>query len=68
MEVAHRYNWLCLAFGVVDLYLTSMDQVRDDLLSWISRLRVPAELGAAEASNRKVDEVSCTRLARNCIF
>jgi hypothetical protein len=66
--MAHRYNWLCLAFGVVGLYLTSIDQVRNDLLSRISRLRVPAELGAAEASCRKMDEVSCTRLARSCIF
>ncbi|KAH9981780.1 major facilitator superfamily domain-containing protein [Russula vinacea] len=33
-----------------------MDQVRDDLLSWVSRLRVSAEFGTAEVSRRKMDE------------
>jgi hypothetical protein len=40
-----------------------MDQVRDDLLSWVSRLRVPAEFGTAEVSRRKMDEVGLTRFA-----
>lgn len=32
-------------------------------VSQISRLQVPPELGAAETSCRKMDEVSCTRFA-----
>jgi hypothetical protein len=34
-----------------------MYQVRNDLLSRISRLRVPAEFGATEVSRREMDEV-----------
>ena len=38
-----------------------MDQVRNDILSRISRLRAPAEFGATEVSRWKMDEVCCTR-------
>ena len=41
-----------------------MDQARNDLLSWIYQLPVPAEFGAAEVSRRKMDEVGCTRFSR----
>jgi hypothetical protein len=45
-----------------------MDKVRNDLLSRISRLRVPSKFGTAEISCRKMVEVSCPPLARSCIF
>ena len=62
-------NWLAdiigcvFPFGLPVLYLTSTltDQVRDDILSRISRVPVPAEFGAAEVPCRKMDEVSYTR-------
>jgi MFS family permease len=38
-----------------------MAQVRNDLLSRISRIRVSAEFGAAEVSRWKMVEVGCTR-------
>jgi hypothetical protein len=60
-SMTHRYNWLCLAFPVSSPYLIPMDQVRNDLLSRIPRLRVPPEFGVAEVSRRKMDEVSRTR-------
>jgi MFS family permease len=45
------------------LYLTSSltDKVRHDILSWISRVPVPAEFGAAEVPRRKMDEVGYMR-------
>ena len=46
----------------------SNGQVRNNLLYRISRLRVPPELGAAEVSCRKMDEVSCTRFAKSSMF
>ena len=66
--MAHRYNWLRLAFPVFSLYLTLLNQVRNDLLSWISRLRDPPEFGAATVSRRKMDEVSRTYFAWSSIF
>ena len=44
-------------FVLSGLYLTVMDQVRNDLLSRISRVPVPAEFGAAEVPCWKMDEV-----------
>ena len=40
-----------------------MAQVRNDLLSRISRIRVSAEFGAAEVSRWKMVEVGCRRFA-----
>ena len=60
-------NWLvdtigCVfPFGPPGLYLTLMNQVRNDILSRISRLRAPAELGATEVSCWKMDEVGYMR-------
>ena len=58
--LAHRYNWLNLSFLVSGPYLTHVGQVRDDLLSRIFCLPVPAEFGTAEVSCREMDEVRCT--------
>ena len=61
-----QQNWLvdtigCVfPFGPCGLYLTRMDQVGNDLLSRISRVRVSAESGITEVSRRKVDEAGCT--------
>ena len=43
--------------NIIVCCLTPMDQVRNDLLSRISRLRVPPEFGAAKVSCWKMDEV-----------
>ena len=58
-ELADRYNWLRLPLWNLRLYLTRTltDQVRGDILSWISRVPVPAEFGAAKVPRRKMDEV-----------
>ena len=50
-----------LPFGLSVLILTLAEQVGDDFLSRISRLRAPAEFGATEVSRWKMDEVGCTR-------
>ena len=48
-----------LRIGISGLYLTLVDQVRNNFLSRISRIRVPAEFGPAEVP-RKMDEVGST--------
>ena len=40
-----------------------MDQAWNNLLRWISRLRVPAELGTSKVPRRKMDEVCLTHFA-----
>ena len=67
-SITHRYNWLRLAFPVSGLNLIPMDQVRNDLLSRISRLRDPPEFGVAKVSRRKMDEVARTRSTKELRF
>ena len=50
-----------LAYWISRLFLTLVDQVRNDFLSQVSGIRVPAEFGAAEVPCRKMDEVGSTR-------
>ena len=70
---ANQQNWLigtigCVLLLFMGLYLTPTDQVRNDILSRISCLRVSAEFGATEVSCWEMDEVGRTRFAWSLIF
>jgi hypothetical protein len=57
-----------LAYWISRLFLTLVDQVRNDFLSQVSGIRVPAEFGAAEVPRRKMVEVGSTSLFHRASF